>query len=295
MDIPAYPDFIPINLELRDKVQSSLVRLPDGVSEYTFANLYLFRKRYEYKVSRFRDKHLIISGQHNGQTFFMTPSAMPGRATLMELFDTHDYWKGIPDSVLSYCRACLECRGIDIVEDRNNFDYLYLRNNLAELPGKKYHKKRNLVNTFRNTYRYEERPFDRESIPFAMEILEQWKVEKGIDGDYLAAQEALKLFDVLELQGAIYFVEGRPAAWCLGESLARGKMFVIHFEKALDQYKGIYQYVNQAFATSLTGDSRFINREQDLGDAGLRQAKMSYRPSCFVRKYRGTRICRDTT
>jgi hypothetical protein len=62
-------------------------------------------------------------------------------------------------------------------------------------------------------------------------------------------------------------------------------MFAIHFEKAIDKYKGIYQYMNQAFAAALPRFFTYINREQDLGDEGLRQAKMTYRQNGFVKKY----------
>jgi hypothetical protein len=64
-------------------------------------------------------------------------------------------------------------------------------------------------------------------------------------------------------------------------------MFTIHFEKAIDAYKGIYQFINQSFAAALPGYYTHINREQDLGDPGLRQAKMTYRPCGFVEKYVG--------
>lgn len=63
-------------------------------------------------------------------------------------------------------------------------------------------------------------------------------------------------------------------------------MFAIHFEKGREGYKGIYQFMNQAFAQALPAYFKLINREQDLGDEGMRQAKMTYRPSGFVNKYR---------
>jgi hypothetical protein len=63
-------------------------------------------------------------------------------------------------------------------------------------------------------------------------------------------------------------------------------MFAVHFEKAIDDYKGIYQFINQAFAQTLPSHYQTINREQDLGDEGLRQAKMTYRPIGFVRKFK---------
>lgn len=65
-------------------------------------------------------------------------------------------------------------------------------------------------------------------------------------------------------------------------------MFALHFEKCIDEYKGIYQAVNQFFAASLPPDCLYVNREQDLGDEGLRQAKMTYRPCGFVKKHIGT-------
>ena len=64
-------------------------------------------------------------------------------------------------------------------------------------------------------------------------------------------------------------------------------MFAVHFEKAIEEYKGIYQFVNQAFAASLPRFFTLINREQDLGNEGLRQAKMTYRPCGYVQKYTG--------
>jgi hypothetical protein len=94
--------------------------------------------------------------------------------------------------------------------------------------------------------------------------------------------------EYLQLCGGVFYVDEEPAAYTLGEELAQGRVFVIHFEKAIlkKEYRGIYQYVNQAFAALLPDRYELINREQDLGDPGLRQAKESYRPVDFVPKYR---------
>ncbi len=286
--IPLFPDFVPISLDCRDEMYPSLNSTPDGVSEYTFSNLYLFRARYGYQISKIPGKTFIISGEREGKRFFTTPCDVPDKEVLDTLFETHDYWKGLSDSVLCPNRIKLEQWGIEAVEDRDNFDYLYTRTDLAELSGKKYHKKRNLVNAFINSYEYEERPLTRDRVSEAVDVLDRWRAAKGSDGDYAAAREALDLFEILGMEGAMYYVDGTPAGWCLGESLAKGKMFAVHFEKGCDEYKGIYQFINQAFATALPKHIEFINREQDLGDEGLRQAKMTYRPYGFVRKYVAT-------
>jgi hypothetical protein len=279
-----------MSIDLKADMHPKLSLTPDGVSEYTFSNLYLFRNRYKYRVSRAPGATFILSGERDGKKFFMTPCAVPGRDVLEELFKTHDYWKGISDSVLAPNRVELEQWGLEFTEDRDNFDYLFLRTDLAELSGKKYHKKRNLVNAFIHSYAYTERPLTGELIPHAREVLERWKQDKGAEGDYAAAREALDLFGSLKMRGTLYYVEGKPAGWCMGESLARGRMFTVHFEKAIDEYKGIYQFMNQAFAAALPRYYTHINREQDLGDEGLRQAKMTYRPCGFVRKYLGKRV-----
>jgi len=310
LEIPYYPDFIPLSLDLKDILHPRLSLTSDGVSEFTFAGLYLFRNRYNYRISRNgEDGGFIISGTQpadhsaeegaeskSGKTFFMTPCSAPGPEILDSLFSTHDYWKNISESVLVPAAETLSEHGITAEEDRNNFDYLYYRSDLAELAGKKFHKKKNHVNNFKSTYScYEQRPMTSALIPAAIEILDQWQADaklknKADDSDYKPAKEALDLFDSLALKGSVFFIGGKPAAWCLGESIARGRMFAVHFEKAVDEYKGIYQFVNQAFAESLPRFFTLINREQDLGNEGLRQAKLTYRPCGFVKKYLGKKL-----
>jgi hypothetical protein len=290
MNIPSYPEFIPLCLELKDEVHTRLFHCSDGVSEFSFAGLYLFRNRYQYTVSKWENMLLIkgIQPPHNdgeeARNFFLTPQAAPSREVLEELFRSGCYWKNIPDSVLLTNEDRFKDWGITITEDRDNFDYLYLRSELAELAGKKFHKKRNLIAQFHTLYTCVEKPIDSATMKDAMEVLELWNRDKEAGADFVAAQEALELFSEFQMKGSIYYIEDKPVAWCLGESIAGGSIFTIHFEKALDDFKGLYQYINQCFAASLPEHITHINREQDLGSEGLRHAKMSYRPSGFVRK-----------
>ncbi|MDR2803543.1 MAG: phosphatidylglycerol lysyltransferase domain-containing protein [Treponema sp.] len=286
MNIPFFPDFTPVSLELKDTMHPALLRLKDGVSEFTFANLYLFRRRYNYKISQERNGNLIISGERDGKKFFTTPCAMPEKAVLEVLLADCDYWKCISDSVLQDRTAFLEELGLKVTEDRDNFDYLYNTSDLALLSGKKFHKKRNLVNAFLLSYpEHYEKPLTSEYLPQTLDILDRWRQDKGSEGDYVAARESLELSAEMGLEGMICFVNNRPAGYCLGEYVAGGSIFAIHFEKCIDEFKGIYQAINQFFAASLPAECAYINREQDLGDDGLRQAKMTYRPCGFVKKY----------
>ncbi len=285
-DIPHYPEFARISLPMIDRMYPAFNLLKDGISEFTFANLYLFRHAYDYKAARLPDDGLVLSGTKEGKTFFYLPCCIPSIKLFDELMLSHDYMKHLSESQAAQHRIELEARGYIVQEDRDNFDYLYFRKDLAELTGREYHKKRNLVNGFISSYECEQKPLKRENVGDALAVLDEWRAAKGIDGDYRAAREGLELFEELGMRGAVYYIQNQPVGWCLGEPLAKGTMFAVHFEKACDRFKGIYQFMNQAFAQSLPAYFKLINREQDLGNEGLRQAKMTYRPCGFVRKYR---------
>jgi len=284
--IPQYPEFAPIDLSMIDSMHPAFNLLKDGVSEFTFANLYLFRHTYDYRVAELPGGGLVITGVKEGKKFFYLPCCVASSKIFDELMLGHDFMKNLSESQAVQHRIELEARGYIVQEDRDNFDYLYLRTDLAELTGREYHKKRNLVNGFISSYECEQKPLRKENVGDALAVLDEWRKAKGVDGDYRAARESLELFEELGMRGAVYYIEGQPVGWCLGEPLAKGTMFAVHFEKACDRYKGIYQFINQAFAQSLPAYFKLVNREQDLGNEGLRQAKMTYRPSGFVRKYR---------
>ena len=279
--IPIYPDSCPLSLELRPILHEQLHKLPEGVSEITFANLYLFRSKHNYRLSRVQANLPVIIGKDGHRPFFMLPCGLPPGEILSRLFTDHKNMK----CVTEVQKDSLEKTGYTVEEDKDNFDYLYSRTDLAELHGRKFSKKRNLVNAFINNYEYTGKPLLEEYIPEALDILEQWRSEHG-EGDYFPAREALEKSWELQLCGGIYYVDNQPVAYSLGEELANGTSFVIHFEKAVQGYKGLYQFINQSFAAILPDFYDTINREQDLGDEGLRHAKHSYQPCGYVVKYR---------
>lgn len=211
----------------------------------------------------------------------MLPFGLPQQPLLDRLFDDHLLMKSATVQQAEYLRAL----GYPVREDRDNFDYLYQRQDLAELAGRSYHKKRNLVKTFVKSYPYSALPLREEYRDEAVTVLDDWRMQTGQTGDYEAAREALDTMEELQLCGGLYRVAERPVAYVLGEESPGGTCFIIHFEKALAGFKGLYQFINQSFAAVLPEIYTSINREQDLGDQGLRQAKLSYRPSGFIEKF----------
>ena len=280
--IPFYPKVSELTLAMRPKLHPLFQQLAEGISEFTFANLYLFRTTHNYSISLLSDNLLLISGEDTGSLFFMLPFGLPEQPILEKLFQQFGVMKCVSQSQAENLRTM----GYAIVEDRKNFDYLYQRRDLAELTGRKFHKKRNLIKAFLNNYPYEGRPLLEIHKQDALQVLDSWRSMRDEPGDYVAAREALEKAEELQLCGGIYYVEEKPVAYSLGEELSRGKSFVIHFEKASNEYKGLWQFVNQAFASILPDQYETINREQDLGSEGMRKAKLSYKPVGFVKKYK---------
>jgi hypothetical protein len=274
-----------VNLDSQEQIQNIILKSKTDVSSLAFANLYLFRKKYSFNASLL-ENNLLITGTEKGETFFSILGNLPQKEILIELLKKYDYWKNISKEQAIELDAMLPNKTVS--EDRNNFEYLYLRTDLAELPGKNFQKKRNLVNAFLKSYPPEEREIkilDKSTLSDALHVLDEWRHGKGEHGDYDAAKEGVELHELLGFSGLVFYVKGTPIGYCQGEALANEKSFAVHFEKAIDKYKGIYQYINQEFAKTIPENISYINREQDLGDEGLRQAKITYRPVGFVKLF----------
>lgn len=287
--IKQYPLLSPINMEMREELDSVFSKLPDGLSEFSFLNLYLFRNIYDYTIFKYKNM-LIINGSYKGSHFFITPYGKLELEIVNEELGKGLKWSHISPSFLEENKEFFDkMLPQRLQEDRDNFDYIYLRENLTKLEGKELHKKKTHINKFEKTYtNIEIKELTKDNRKDAFQILEKWKKDrkKEDDGDYKEAIEALNLVNTdFSLKGVLLYVEKEPVAWALAEILEEKKTAIVLFEKALSSYRGSFQYINYAFASFLDERIEYINREQDLGDEGLRQAKMTYRPIKFIKKY----------
>lgn len=175
-------------------------------------------------------------------------------------------------------------------------DYLYDGEAMRTLSGRKLHKKKNRVNSFIRTYegRYEFRRLccsDRQDV---WEFLDKWRAGKnepeevmeGLDEEIVGIHEILKNCSYIPAKMVGVYIDGDLQAFSVGSYNSREKMAVIHIEKANPEFNGLYQFINQQFLVHEFPDAVLINREDDLGLEGLRQAKMSYNPVGFARKYK---------
>lgn len=185
-----------------------------------------------------------------------------------------------------------------IEEDRRYFDYVYDAEKLRTLSGKKYHKKKNHLNGFLKEYegRYETRILGCKDIDAIFEFIDRWHAAREIEDDYnrddfevAGIKNFLREFgcikEEMNMEMLGVFVDGELSAFTLGTYLKDLQMVFVHVEKANPDMRGLYTFVNQQFQSICFPEAKYVNREDDMGLEGLRQAKMSYNPIYMEKKY----------
>lgn len=170
------------------------------------------------------------------------------------------------------------------------WDYVYSREKLATLKGKKLHGKRNHINRFLETYpEHEYKKLEPSMYQECIDVYDEWKEGKDLSADEFANERrsvslALKNMDALGLTGGAILIDGKIKAFTLGERI-RKDVQLIHIEKADANINGLFTMINQQYVLHECQDVEFINREEDLGVEGMRKAKRSYYPDYMVKKY----------
>lgn len=197
----------------------------------------------------------------------------------------------VPEMLVRHLEEVLPGR-ISSEEARGQWEYLYNTEELATLPGNRFHKKRNHMNGYRKAYG---EPDYREFSPAIMEdvlALEdewcQWHECAGspaLQAENEAINRVLAHWESIPnlIGGAMYAGE-TLVAFSVGEKLDDTTLGV-HYEKARNGYRGVYQAMNSVFAAKAGQGYALLNRAQDLDEEGLRQAKLTYLPADFLRKY----------
>jgi len=279
----------PLSLDDRLSVTEYLRRFPPEISELTFTNLYAWRHTRPVWIEEFRESLLFFAETKMGRVLLGNPI---GPVSLPEVFK--EYGSRIsgadrfPKEKLTGVTLPPEAT---VIEDRDNADYVYRREDLAFLAGRHFTKKRNHINQCLAAYNCQYEMISPETVPEYLAMQDRWcaardcKTEPGLCGEYQAIEETLNHYKELDLTAGAIRIEGNIEAFAVGEAL-NPSTAVTHFEKAMPQFQGLAQVINQWFAQNNLGDFAYVNREQDLGIPGLRKAKESYFPDHLVEKVR---------
>lgn len=287
-------EFKPIALSDQKTFQPYLAKCPQVTSDYSFVNLWSWASAYGLEWAQADD--FIWIRQNRPAPQYWAPIGDWQAADWPRYITQFQQFKSqmirVPENL---ARLWASEFGADIAisEDRDQYDYLYDAEELMALSGNRFHKKRNLLNQFKKKYEYQYVAMTSELVDAALAMQANWCTWRECDSDAALANENQAIAKVLShwdeldgIMGGCILVKGEMAAYAIGERMEN--MLVVHFEKGSTDYKGIYQAINQMFVEHATGASsgiRYVNREQDLGDAGLRRSKESYHPIEFLKKF----------
>ncbi len=286
-------DFKPFRIEDKALIDSYFRVHHYEQIDCTFNTLFLWQKAHGTSWD-IVDDILFVKAGEGKDTFFLPPFAKREEDFVHGLDLIHAEYDrmGIDFRLKSASRWVTEqierlCPGkYDFIEDRDNEEYVYLTKNMITLPGKKLRMKKNHLNSFLRQYSdYQYESITKDNMEDAKEGIHDWFVRHGdIEEEEEAMQLCFDHWDELGVRGAIIRIYGKVEAFTNGD-LVNERMAHIIFEKANPNIRGLYQAINRDFLIHEFADTEFVNREEDLGVPGLREAKMGYNPDHLTEKF----------
>ena len=289
-------DFKRIELSDKSLYDSYLEKQTGYGCEFSFANLYLWGRQSFAELHG----HIVIFSQFNRRSVYPYPLGNGDKKAVLDAIIEDSRARGISCRITGVNED--EFRLIDELYpnqfrfhcDAGSFDYVYSIDDLADLPGKKYHGKRNHLNRFYESFpNYSVEPLCDKNIEKAKAMVNEWyedKLASDPHGDYhmerAAIEKAFRDHKALQMDGLVLLDGENVLAITLGCKLSHDT-FDVNFEKARAGVNGAYAAINNEFAKYIREkypNIKYLDREEDMGLEGLRKAKKSYYPHHMIEK-----------
>ena len=297
--LPAFPEFKPVELSDRAFISSRMEAYRPETSELSFTNLYIWWPYYRTQWSMMDDCLILLCRPLDDNPFFLPPLSTTARKEHVQTAltwlqnETEGARPFIERADTRLAGELEKHSGFDIKPVRNHYDYIYRTEDLISLKGRKYHSKKNRLNKFNKTHVFRYLPLTPDLIPACIEVHKRWCEDRECEKNPIMRAESQAVFEILHnfhslsVQGGVILLNNQVEAFTVGE-LLNPEMAVIHVEKADPGIPELFTVINQQFAEHALSGVPFINREQDLGEHGLRRAKESYHPVTLQEKFRIT-------
>jgi hypothetical protein len=293
-ELPEFPGSRNLLFDDKALLETLFKEMQPQMSELTFTNLFVWNEVEPVQLSRLDETVLLQRKRiRDGRNVFLPPLGKEPIPALLKSLK-RDEAKKLPEMLLygadlDQARQ-LRAEGFRVDTDRDDWDYVYLTSDLADLPGDKYHSKRNFITRCLSAHKCDYVKINADVVGECLQLQTEWcdlrkcDSNPGLEAENRAIKTIFDNYAVLNVSGSVVYVDGRLEAFTLAEPL-NNDTAVIHFEKANPEIIGLYQLINQWFCQNALKRFRFVNREQDLGVPGLRNAKLSYHPHHMVEKY----------
>lgn len=289
-------EFQVLNLQNKAAYDAFLLACGERGCEYNFANLFLWGRQ----RAAFYGDSLVFFSQFNRKSVYLFPLTRGDLKSALEAIIHDAKTRDIPCRLTGLLEA--DCETLEALFpgrfrfhiDRSGFDYIYAIDDLAELKGRKFQRKRNHLNRFRQNHpAYTVEPITEENTEEVVQLLDKWYADRLLadpNADFIMEQKAiykaLQHRSALDIEGLVLRYNGQLLAMTMGSPLS-GNTFDVQFEKALDFADGAYPAICWEFARYLRAkypQLQWLNREDDLGIEGLRKAKLAYCPDHMIEK-----------
>lgn len=290
-----------IKLEDKQLLQPIISQIPYQLCNFTFANMIIWGVSYS-PAYCIIDGMLCIISQPDEEKYFNFPLGSGDEKQVIDKLMAYAQQQNIPFKMINITeemKAKLEAfypNKFKFSFSEDYSDYLYNTDDLLYLQGKRYQPKRNHINKFKRLHPdYTYNSMTVNDVEDCFEMHSRWakehckhdKENETLEYETCATRKALFLFEQLGLKGGVLRVKGKVVAFTLGQPI-NNHTFDICIEKALSEYEGAYPMINQLFLEDQVSNYNFVNREEDLGEEGLRKAKLSYYPVKRIAKYGAT-------
>ena len=248
---------------------------------------------YFYTMYSLLDETLVMKCIKDGETVFCFPM---GKEVDKALLAIEEYCRteGISPEFVSLSKDEMEYLknrypNATVTENRDWSDYLYLTTDHANFTGRKFTTQRNHINKFMRAYEnWEFKKIDKDTLKDVKTFYADYekrfaKGEKTAIEEQEKTNEVLGKYEMYGFIGYVLYVNDRVVGFSIGEIL--GDVMFIHVEKADKDMEGVNTMLVMQFAKQFEGKVTYLNREEDVGDMGLRYSKTKYRPIDMVYKY----------
>jgi uncharacterized protein len=264
--------------------------------EYSFTYSYIWRIPYHLKVAQLNGFYLLLADRLDNQSYLF-PTGQGDLKSVIESLRGDAALRGVKlhfHTLLGAQKEKLEALfpgEFAFTELRDYSDYIYDTQSLATLAGKKLHGKRNHINRFmENNPDWAYEPITTDNIGECRAMTNLWCLQVDCEDDEdlkkeaCAIKQALENFETLRFSGGVLRVNREIIAYTIGDRLT-DEIFMVHIEKAFSDIQGAYPMINQQFVLANCMNYPFVDRQDDMGVPGLRQAKLTYQPVRIVDKY----------
>lgn len=272
-------------------------------TEYCFTSIFIWDRVYRSSITRYND-YILVRSENDQNAYYFFPA---GKGDLKEVIS--EMMKDAESLGKKFFLGSLSKSDTELVEgmfpgtftfgtERNTYDYIYDTAGMISLAGRKYQAKRNHISHFKKNnpdWSYESIDYHdpvrcQALISECRTMNDEWCRLNGcihnisMNQEKCAVRKAMEFFIPLKLKGGLLRVNGKVVAFTFGEAI-NSDTFIVHVEKAFYDVDGAYPMINREFLEHEASSFKYVNREDDAGDEGLRTAKLSYHPLFMEEKF----------